>query len=589
MEPSSQLTGGSTRDADSPGPVEAGSGTGQAPTETALDEGVRVQLQEIARAASSRGNDLETVGPYVLECLLELLDFERAFLLARQVESPSKQESAESEGCEVLSVRVGGQSAEGGGGPAPRQAAQTLLPSVVERGFAAPDSLLVEAARHPADEAGVIGQRTVLARALPLSAEVRGLIYLERQSDEPVGALQQQMMQCLVDWCTPVLGKAWLWRELLESRRRLGRCERDAASEEPEEPVDERGEVTLIPVDELPPDYHGLIGRDEKLAKIIEISEKVKDSDLNICIFGESGTGKELVARAIHAAGSRRDRAFVSENCGAISETLLESELFGHVKGAFTGAEEDRQGLFELADGGTLFLDEIGDMSEGMQRKLLRALQEGVIRPIGSKANVRVDVRVVCASNRDLKHLVQKGEFRADLYYRLNVLSIQVPPLRDRRGDVPLLISHFVAEIQEEEGIRKRFSSSALRALYQYGWPGNVRELRNVLRRVLLTSSRRVIARKDVQQFLTGGAQGAAILGENVEREDEHLILRIPFRPTFNEIIDECERLVLWNALKEHGWNKSRVTQALKIPRQSLYNKIAKHDLKKPVKAEQPG
>jgi transcriptional regulator with GAF, ATPase, and Fis domain len=271
---------------------------------------------------------------------------------------------------------------------------------------------------------------------------------------------------------------------------------------------------------------------------------------------------------------------FVAENCGAIAESLLESELFGHVKGAFTGADEDKKGLFEIASGGTLFLDEIGDMSEGMQRKLLRVLQEGVIRPVGGKSTVRTDARVICASNRDLRHLVEKGKFRADLFYRLNVITIEIPPLRERPGDIRLLVAHVSAAVSREERVRKRFTRSAMKALVEYSWPGNVRELHNVVRRAILTAPGRLIARKDLHGLLRAETASPRS-GENVERDDEDLILRIPVRDSFNEIIDECERVILVNCLKQCGWNKSKVTKALRIPRQSLYNKIAKYNLER--------
>jgi len=543
------------------------------------------QLQEIARAASRQGNDLEAVGAFVLECLIEILGFERGFFLAEALATDDGFGASGEISFEVLSSRLHRQ--RGGESswvevPSPEFA---LNRSVVKRAFASPDVLQIDDCLiQPSADVDVEGQRrAVLCRSFLLSEEARGLVVLERAFGlEPIGDAQRDALALFVDWCTPVFGKTYLWREVERLRAQVTSLESERdGGDEPEAETDVAEIESLPSPDDLPPAYYGLLGTDPKIRKIAEVAEKVKDSDLNICVFGESGTGKELVARAIHAAGNRAEQPFVSENCGAISENLLESELFGHVKGAFTGADDDRQGLFELADKGTLFLDEIGDMSEGMQRKLLRALQEGVIRPIGSKESIHVDVRVVCASNRDLKYLVQKGEFRADLYYRLNVIAIQVPPLRERRGDIPVLLSRFAADIMEEEGVRKRFSASAVRALVQYGWPGNVRELSNVIRRVLLTSTRRVIARKDVLPFLTGGAQGAACLGENLERDDDHLILRIPTRRTFNEIVDECERLVLLNALKENGWNKSRVTKVLGIPRQSLYNKIARYDLSK--------
>ena len=264
----------------------------------------------------------------------------------------------------------------------------------------------------------------------------------------------------------------------------------------------DRGQVGEVGAEEAE-EFYGMITRDEKLKKVFRIIEKVKDSNLNVSIVGESGTGKELLARAVHQASSRRDKPFVAENCGSIPENLLESELFGHLKGSFTGAEEDRKGLFELADGGVLFLDEIGDMSEGMQRKLLRVLQEGVVRPIGGKRTIKADVRVICASNRDLKQLVREKSFRADLYYRVNVITMELPPLRDRPGDIPLLVELFARQVSEEEGITKRFSDSVVKAFAEYSWPGNLRELRNVMRSVMLTCSSRLIARKDVTKLLS--------------------------------------------------------------------------------------
>ena len=325
-------------------------------------------------------------------------------------------------------------------------------------------------------------------------------------------------------------------------------------------------------------DKYRMVGRSASLDKVGEAIKRAAPTNATVLIVGESGVGKELVARAIHASSRRWDRKFVSENCGTIAESLLESELFGHMKGAFTGADEDRPGLFEAAQGGTVFLDEIGDMSEGMQRKLLRVLQEGVIRPIGSQKSLKVDVRVISASNRNLPALVQKGAFRIDLFYRMNVISLELPPLRERVEDMPLLVDHFLDEIAHEDGQAKRLSESAMNALRQYAWPGNVRELRNVIRRVVVTSKERTIVRKDVAPLLTG-SQTTGFLSEDLDRTDTHIVLRVPRKKTFHEIIGECERVVLQSALKECRWNKSRVVKLLKIPRQSLYNMIAKHNL----------
>jgi len=328
------------------------------------------------------------------------------------------------------------------------------------------------------------------------------------------------------------------------------------------------------------PGYAGIIGMSEKIRRVFEIIEKVRDSDLNLFIHGESGTGKELVARAIHAAGKRSQRPFLSESCGSIPENLLESELFGHVKGAFTGADSDKKGILELADGGTLFLDEIGDMSPGMQTKLLRVLQEGCVRPVGAKDTRPIDIRIITASHHDLEGLVRTGRFRMDLYYRLNVIGISIPPLRDRREDIPLLVEGFLREIEKEDGVRRRIAPAGMRALSSYSWPGNVRELRNVIRRAALTASGKTIARKDIQPLLAeGGASPFA--GERVKRVEGEIILRIPARESFNDLIAECERLILESALESMRWNKSRVTKALRIPRQSLYNKMERYGIKR--------
>ena len=407
--------------------------------------------------------------------------------------------------------------------------------------------------------------RATLSCPIVLTHETFGLLLLEGSTaDDTSMDVAFASFAEFATRCLPLVSRAYALGEL----RRLGGAAPEQVDDEQVDALD----------GEAPSSYYGMIGRDAKIEKIIQVAEKVKNNDLNLCIVGESGTGKEILARAIHLAGNRSEHRFVGENCGAISETLLESELFGHVKGAFTGADEDRQGLFELASGGTLFLDEIGDMSEGMQRKLLRVLQEGVIRPIGSKETIAVDVRVISASNRDLQILVQEGRFRADLFYRLNVIGIELPPLRDRAADIPLLADHFTREVCAEEGFTRRFSPSALTAFEQYTWPGNVRELRNVVRRALLTASRRTVARKEVAPLLQASGP-VSHSGRDIVREEGGIVLRIPARETFNEIIDECERIVLTHALEECAWNKSKVTKVLKIPRQSLYNKIAKYDL----------
>ncbi|MEW6745292.1 MAG: sigma-54 dependent transcriptional regulator [Planctomycetota bacterium] len=240
----------------------------------------------------------------------------------------------------------------------------------------------------------------------------------------------------------------------------------------------------LRPVDRAR--YAGIIGDSPAMLRVFGLIDRVAPSKVPVLIQGESGTGKELIARAIHEQSPQRQNRYITENCAAVPETLLESELFGYKKGAFTGAERDRKGLFEVAHKGTLFLDEVGDMSLSMQKKLLRVLQDGEIRPVGSGTTVHVDVRLISASNKLLRDLVDRGLFREDLYYRLNTVTIELPPLRDRREDIPTLVEFFLKRVAGEMGIAPPpLTSAALERLQAYRWPGNVRELENELRRCL--------------------------------------------------------------------------------------------------------
>src|SRR5262245_5031304 len=245
-----------------------------------------------------------------------------------------------------------------------------------------------------------------------------------------------------------------------------------------------------------PASHQGIIGATDAMRRVHDLIDKAAACSLPALIQGESGTGKELVARAIHDRSNRGARRFFSENCSALSESLLESELFGHVRGAFTGADRDRKGILELAHGGVLFLDEIGDMSLRMQSKLLRALQEREIRPVGGKEAIRIDVRLISATHRSLPVLIRDGAFREDLFYRVNVITIHLPPLRERRDDIPSLVDHFLGRIATETGLpRKQCSSGALELLAAYDWPGNIRELENVVQRaVALGDGRRIEA-----------------------------------------------------------------------------------------------
>jgi Nif-specific regulatory protein len=310
--------------------------------------------------------------------------------------------------------------------------------------------------------------------------------------------------------------------------------------------------------------FGNLVGRSEAMQRVFHLIQKVAASELPVLIQGESGTGKELVARAIHFNGPRKRRIILSENCAAIPETLLESELFGHVRGSFTGAERDRQGLFEQADGGTLFLDEVGDMSPGMQARLLRALEAGEIRRVGGNRAIKVDVRVIAATHRDLSKEVEAGSFREDLYYRLQVLAIDIPPLRERVEDIPILIDHFLERIARERGRERPRIDPGLRALLErYSWPGNVRQLENVLQRLVLLAGEALITRSELD---SDASLRETLLGG-----------RSPEEEIFS--LDRGARDQLRRALEAAGGNRERAAALLGISRATIYRKIKQYGL----------
>ncbi len=313
--------------------------------------------------------------------------------------------------------------------------------------------------------------------------------------------------------------------------------------------------------EELSAEFSTMIGRSEEMRDVLQMIERVAGEDSSILISGESGTGKELAARAIHKHSKRSENPFIRVNCAALNDNLLESELFGHEKGAFTGAVRQKKGRFELADGGTLFLDEIGDISPTMQVKLLRALQEKEFERVGGEETIKVDVRIIAASNKELPELIRRQKFREDLYYRLNVIPIQLPPLRQRKDDIPLLVKHFMDKLHSA----KKIDAAGMELLQNYPWPGNIRELENLVERLHVISPQDKIPGALIARYLTG-VNGASASYENLPLE---------------QALFAFEKNLVQDALKRAGGIKTRAAKLLGIGTSALYYKLEKFGLLK--------
>lgn len=308
--------------------------------------------------------------------------------------------------------------------------------------------------------------------------------------------------------------------------------------------------------------FENIIGKSTPMKKVFEIIELVAPSRANVLIYGESGTGKEMIADAIHHNSPRRDKPYVKVHCAALPETLLESELFGHEKGAFTGAITRKRGRFELANLGTIFLDEIGEISPQTQVKLLRVVQEREFERVGGEESIKIDVRMISATNKNLKDEIKKGNFREDLYYRLDVVSIHVPPLRERKDDIPLMVHKFIEEFSQQnnkeiEGI----TNGALQALMSYKWPGNVRELRNVIESIVVLTKTKVISEQDLPSYILS--------------RDEQSSLKL----SAGISLSEAEKKLILFTLENTGGNKTRASEVLKIGRKTLHRKLAEYGI----------
>ena len=327
-----------------------------------------------------------------------------------------------------------------------------------------------------------------------------------------------------------------------------------------------------------------IVGDSPLLRRVLEDVTRAAPTNATVLLLGESGAGKELVARAIHRNSPRAGQRFVQVNCAAIPEELIESELFGHEKGSFTGATEKQIGKFEQADRGTIFLDEIGDMSPKTQAKVLRVLQEQEVERLGSARTIKVDVRVIAATNKDLEEAITRGEFREDLFFRLNVIPIVVPPLRDRKADIPALVQHFAKRIGEEHNLKpKRFDPRALEALQRYRWRGNIRELRNTVERVLIMAAGESVRVDDLPQEIRGDGPARQPEASEPAAESASAETAGSGAGTLRVFKDVAERAFLVQKLRENNWNISKTAEVIDTPRSNLYKKLEQYGIKQEV------
>ena len=330
-----------------------------------------------------------------------------------------------------------------------------------------------------------------------------------------------------------------------------------------------------------------IVGQSPSLRKVLEAVKRAAPTTATVLLHGESGVGKELVARTIHRNSPRAGQRFVQVNCAAIPEELIESELFGHEKGSFTGATEKQIGKFEQADRGTIFLDEIGDMSQKTQAKVLRVLQEQEVERLGSARTIKVDVRVIAATNKNLEEAIQRAEFREDLFFRLNVIPIVVPPLRERREDIPQLVQHFAKLIGDEHNLKpKKFDTAAIDALVRYRWRGNIRELRNTIERVMIMSPGDVVRAEDLPAEVRGGESSrpaAADAGSASTQVTPAGQSAPPGAGTLREFKDAAERAYLVQKLRESNWNISKTAEVIDTPRSNLYKKLEQYGIKQEI------
>ncbi len=553
-------------------------GAGGLETLMGEEERERGNLRVFARIARAlaQETDLSALLRLIVDSAIVLAGGERGFLL---LDSRSEKKSGPNDPRE-WKVRVA-RSFDQADIPIP---SSRLSMGIARQVVESKDALLsVDAGRDArlTDMASVEDLKLRSVMCLPISCdeEIQGLLYVDNRLQQ--GAFSEddlELAQLLAHHAGIAIRNAHLVSELRERNERLMQSADQIRSlnDQLGRKIRDRDQELAVVRAELERergryDYSAIVGASDEMSRVFQELDRIIETELPVLIQGESGTGKELIARAIHFNGSRKERPFVVENCAALPDSLLESELFGHTRGAFTGAERAKKGLIEQADGGTLFLDEIGDMSTEMQKKLLRVLQEGEVRPLGSNQTVKVDIRLLAASHQDLEGLVREGGFREDLYYRVNVLTLRLPPLRERRDDIPLLAEALLVRAARETGRRSpHLPHEVLSALSAYDWPGNVRELENEMRRVLLLADQEVRL-----EHLSPGILARSTSSERRDPIATHMV------GDLRSAVVRFERQAIQDALDRNAGNKSRAARELGISRFALQRKIDKYGLER--------
>ncbi len=535
-------------------------------------------FSQIARSLASEGN-LEALLTLIVDSALTLVGGERGFLIMLEDQIADGSGELATDDLRVrVARRFDGSSINLPNG----RLSMGLLTKVLSEGHAL---VSVDASQDERFDAMAsvenLRLRSIMGLPIALDGDVQGVLFVDnRLQDSAFGDSQIETGELLAAHAATAIQNARIREDLKEKNRSLeeARLQVERLNQELGLRVEEQDNALDVVRSELNRergryDYSGIVGSSDAMVTIFAQLDRFIDGDLPVLIQGESGTGKELFARAVHFNSKRKELPFVTENCAALPDSLLESELFGHVRGAFTGAYKAKRGLFEQANGGTLFLDEVGEMSAEMQKKLLRVLQEGELRAVGSEKTTKVNVRLVAASNRSLAEMVEKGEFREDLYYRICVLTLALPPLRDRKGDVPVLARHLLARAAKESARSvPHLPIDVLEALDRHVWPGNIRELENEMRRVIVLAGDSVAMDNlspAVLQTSTGGT----------DDEQAAAALLAGGGGDMREVVADLEKRSIEAAMAESGGNKSKAARNLGLSRFALQRKLDKYGL----------